>query len=307
MQVVLRLLALLGLVGLSQGMRVRSKASRAPVPATGSGASSHDGVQAFVNMALPGSVKHSYSDNEYMVHFPESQQDSCHAILFGVGTHMSVGDYGNMSTALVQKGFVVVIIDPERGSLSKLDSHRSKAAFEFAKRTLPSWVSTCGRFDKWIMGGHSAGGGTIHAVVAHNPSLADAMFSMDPFDIANNGESEIIDTPALFWGFDFTGCFVSKENAAAMAFANTAHTRRVLVRVQKEMILNFCGYSPKYYHCSVADSGCTGCGNCESTPPEFYRDVANSVDQFVVDAFASSWDPQVLNMKMDVPVEVFAG
>jgi len=264
-------------------------------------------IAALVCPVLSGSVKKSFDKNEYMVYFPENQQESCHAIVFGVGTFMSCDQYSVMSEALVQKGFAVVIMDAEKGSMSKLNFRKSKTAIEFAKENLQSWAPTCTRINKWILGGHSAGGGTAHAVAGSIPSIADAMFQMDPFDIGLNGNNAVVTIPSLIWGFDFTSCFVTKEKAAAKAFEYTSSDRSVFVRVKEVKIKGCLFSSPKFLHCSVADAGCTGCTNCNDTPPEFYRDVANTVEQFVLDAFARSWKPEVMNLKVDVPVERFDG
>ena len=62
-----------------------------------------------------------------------------------------------MSAALVEKGFAVVIMDAEKGSMSKLNFEKSKTAIEFAKENLPSWAPTCSRINEWLLGGLSAG------------------------------------------------------------------------------------------------------------------------------------------------------
>ena len=51
------------------------------------------------------------------------------------------------------------------------------------KRSLLSWTSACGTVSKWVVGGHSAGGGSVHSAVSADPSLADALFSVDPYEI----------------------------------------------------------------------------------------------------------------------------
>jgi hypothetical protein len=262
-------------------------------------------IAAFTRQALAGSVKKSFSNNEFVVHFPDSSQESCDVIMHAVGTFTSADKYANFSQALVRRGYVVVIVDPQKGNPTKLDSEKSKEAFEFAKSYLPSWFSTCGRFNKWILGGHSAGGGTAHAVIAANPSLADAVFSMDPFDLSSNGGNAVISKPALYWGFDFTSCFVTKEKSALMAFDNTDNERRVFVRVQKETIWTGLGWGPKIFHCSHVDGHCTACGSRLPTPPELFEDIANTVDQFVKDAFTRTWNPKVIEVKTSVPVEMF--
>jgi len=262
-------------------------------------------IAALVCPALSGSVKKTFSDKEYMVYFPENQQESCHAVVFGVGTAISCDKYTQMSEQLLQRGFAVVIMDPEKGSMSKLNFKKSKAAIEFAKENLLSWAPTCSRINKWILGGHSAGGGTAHAVAGFNPSIADAMFQMDPFDIGLNGYDAVVSLPSLIWGFDFTSCFTTKEKAASKAFELTSNARKVFVRVKEERVKGCLFTAPKYLHSSIGDTGGIACNSCSDTPPEFFRDVANTLEQFVLDAFARSWKPEVINLKVDVPLEMF--
>lgn len=250
-----------------------------------------------------GQVKKSFSANEFVVYYPESSQDVCDVIMFAVGTAVSVDQYGNFSHSLVGKGYVVVIVDPQKGSLTKLDFEKSKAAFETAKSGLGDWISTCGSFEKWIMGGHSAGGGTAHAVISANPSLADAVFSFDPFDLGLNGRSAVVNKPALYWGFDFTSCSATKEKSAQMAYDLTDNERRVLVRVKKVGS----SFNPTFFHCSLVDGGCFFCSRFFDTPPEFFVDLSNTVSQFITDAFARTWAPEVINIKTTVEVDMISG
>merc|ERR1719203_739480 len=222
--------------------------------------------------------------------------------MHAVGTATSVDKYGNFSKSLVDKGYVVAIVDPQRGSPTKLDVEKSKTAFELAKLSLGDWISTCGRFDKWIMGGHSAGGGTAHAVISANPSMADAIFSFDPFDIGMNGGNAVVNKPAIYWGFEFTSCFVTKEKSAQMAYDLTDNERRVFVRVRKVGS----NWSPTFFHCSLVDGGCLGCSRSYPTPPEFFVDLSNTVDQFIRDAFARTWAPQVINLKTNLEVDMIS-
>lgn len=261
-------------------------------------------MAALARPSSAGSVTEGSSERQFKVHFPDSYQQRCKAVMFAVGTGVRVEGYDSMAAALVQKGFVVVIVDPERGSMTKLDPVKLLPAFEEAKSTLLTWTSACGGIDKWIVGGHSAGGGTAHTVVAKNPAIADAVFSVDPFEIGSNGEGTV-NKPALYWGFDFTSCFVSKSKAAVAAFDQTAGGRRVFVRVKKVSQWSLCGYAPKYFHCSIVDGGCTACTNCKDTPSSFFEDVANTVDTFVQDSFRSSWNPRVVDVVTTTPVDMF--
>jgi len=257
-------------------------------------------VAVLTRQALAGSVTKSFDANEFVVHFPDDHQESCDVIMHAVGTFTAADKYATFSEALVERRYVVVVVDPERGSMTKLDAPKSRAAFQLVRKELLSWISTCGRINKWIAGGHSAGGGTAHSVLASNPEIADAIFSVDPFDISSNGDKAVVNKPALYWGFDFTSCFVTKEKSALMAFENTINERRVFVRVKKVG-----GFRPTFFHCSHVDGHCLGCGRSQPTPPEFFLDMAATVDQFIQDAFTRTWNPKVIELKTAVPVEMF--
>jgi len=214
------------------------------------------------------------------LHYPDSPQTSCEAILFSVGTAVSVGGYDSMAKALTEQGFVVAIVDPQKGNPTKLDVEKLRQAYSHVKENLVDWAGDkCQSVSKWIVGGHSAGGGTAHKVFASDPSMADAVFSVDPFTKGDMGGD--VNLPSLFWGFDVSTCFVTKELAAAGYYALTSSDKRVFVRAERMMTWTACGYSPKYFHCSVVDGGCTACTNCMDTPDYFFEDVANSVRIFV--------------------------
>merc|ERR1719203_2501646 len=153
---------------------------------------------------------------QFAVHTPSTHGGSCAAVLFSVGTASSVTGYDSMASALTAKGFIVAIVDPEMGFPFKNDVDKLHDAYSYAKDNLVSWSDgACGSISKWLMGGHSAGGGTAHKVLAMNPSMADGIFSIDAFTNAGLGEHKV-DLPSLHWGFDVTTCFVTKEDAAAV-------------------------------------------------------------------------------------------
>merc|ERR1711920_878356 len=126
------------------------------------------------------------------------------------------------------------------------------------------------------------------------------MGSFDPFDLSDNGESAIVDKPALYLGFDFTSCSVTMEKSAQMAYDLTNNERKVFVRIHHAG-----GTWPQYYHCIHVDGGCSFvCSRNEPTPPEFFVDLSTIVDQFVQDAFASTWAPTVINYTPTCTMEI---
>jgi len=237
---------------------------------------------------------------EWSLHYPAASQTSCEVVLFSVGTGASVGGYDSMSKALTDQGFAVAIVDPERGSMTKLNVEKLRAAYSHVKEIFVGEAGDkCQSVSKWIVGGHSAGGGTAHQIFARDPSMADAVFSVDPFaraDIVGG-----VNLPSLFWGFDVTTCFVNRRDGAQGYYLATETEKRVFVRAQREMAWTLCGYSPRYFHCAIVDGGCTACTNCKATPDYFFDDVAKSVRVFVDNlegTFAPSFD-------MQVPTDIF--
>ena len=76
----------------------------------------------------------------------------------------------------------MAIVDPEKGFPFKLNVEKLRSAYAHAKENLVSWSDgACGSVSKWLLGGHSAGGGTTHKVLAADPSMANGIFSVDPF------------------------------------------------------------------------------------------------------------------------------
>ncbi|MBN2108861.1 MAG: hypothetical protein JW832_15660, partial [Deltaproteobacteria bacterium] len=132
-------------------------------------------------------------------------------------------------------------------------------------------------------------------------SLADAMFSIDPYNI--EGASRI-NLPGLYWGFDITTCFVEKTDAAMAAYYY-CDGPRAFYRVNKTYSWGPCGYSPKYYHCSFADGSCPACTNCMYTPSAFYTDVAKSVNKFTNAAFYGIWSKANVTVSTTTPTTLF--
>jgi len=80
------------------------------------------------------------------------------------------------------------------------------------------------------------------------------------------------------------------------------------VRVDRVYSWGPCGYSPKFFHCSIADGGCPLCTNCMVTPSYFFDDVARSVNAFVNSALLQdAWDPSSALVKTQTPTQTFVG
>ena len=256
-----------------------------------------------------GSVWADYFDKEIStgdirVFYPGTTASSCDAILFGVGTSMSADSYDKLSNALIEYGYIVVIMDHNPGNMIKTSSSKYSALASDVKSNLVSWLSStnCTEIDLWVLGGHSAGGQAAQNAISDDSSLADAIFSVDPYDCSETGDIAI---PALYWGFNFTSCFVTKSDAAEAAYYSS-NGPRVLQRVKRKYTFGPCGFAPKFFHCSVGDGHCLACTNCITTPDYFFTDMANSVNKFIDAAFNGTWSED--NLEIDdatLPVELF--
>jgi hypothetical protein len=216
---------------------------------------------------------------------------------------MSRSSYDFLSAQLNTKGYVVVIMDHQRGNLTKTDAGKYRDCANLVKGQIAAWLAPVGYSSvaHWIMGGHSAGGQAAQNAVAANPGLAHAIFSIDPYNLSGAAR---VSGPALYWGFQTTTCFVGANDAAKAGYYGT-DGRRAFVRVNEKYSLGPCGYSPKYFHCSFCDGHCPGCTNCMTTPNHFFVDVANSVQKFVNAAFYKPWSKANLSVSTTTPTTLF--
>jgi len=243
------------------------------------------------------------SSGKVRVHYSEQTASACDAVLLGVGTAMGAKDYDKLSEQITKYGYVVAILDHAPGDAFKTDENQYKNLAEDVKLNLLSWLgdTNCTSIEHWVMGGHSAGGQAAQNAVAHNQGLADAVFSIDPYNMNN---VDPIYVPAMYWGFEATTCFVEVEDASKKAY-NKTHAQRAFYKVADKYQWGPCGYSPKYFHCSFCDGHCPVCTNCKTTPNHFYKDVARSVDKFIRAAFYGNWSKSALTMSSETPLTLY--
>lgn len=256
-----------------------------------------------ISTAIAANKDINASNGTVSIHYPTNKGPQCDAIVLGVGTAMSADGYDKLSTQLVGKGFVVAILDHNVGNIVKTDKNKYRALALEVKSKMLQWISDsqCTAIAHWIMGGHSAGGQAAHNALVDDSTLADAVFSIDPFDVSGSGQ---VNLPALYWGFDVTTCFVEKDKAAKAAYLRSTQ-ERAFFRVAKKYSWGPCGYSPKYFHCSFCDGHCPACTNCMTTPDHFFVDVATSVRRFVNARFYGSWSKSAVTTTTTTPVKLF--
>ncbi len=248
-------------------------------------------------------VDQTTSNGQMRIVYPGSPASTCDAILIGVGTSMSRSDYDNLANQLITYGYVVVIMDHNPGDMVKTDATKYRNCALDVQANLLTWLSGtgCTAIAHWILGGHSAGGQAAQNAISADSTLADAIFSLDPYDCSDAGS---VSLPALYWGFNVTTCFVTKEDAAMAAYYGST-SGRAFYRVKKVYIWTVCGYSPKFFHCSFCDSHCPGCTNCTYTPSYFFSDIAKTVNKFINAAFYGTWSKANLTVSTTTPTELF--
>jgi len=253
--------------------------------------------------AFAAYIDKSLSTGQVRVHYPSNSPTSCDAILLGVGTAMEAGSYDKLSNELIGYGYIVAIMDHAPGNLVKTDATKYANLANDIKTNLLGWISNtnCNSISHWVMGGHSAGGQAAQNAVSSMSTIADAVFSIDPYDISNAGS---VNVPAMFWGFDVTTCFVDKNKAAKAAYYKSTG-QRAFYKVKRKYSWGPCGYSPKYFHCSFCDSHCPACTNCKQTPDHFFVDVGNSVNKFIDAAFYGNWSKSALTISPTTPLTLY--
>jgi hypothetical protein len=243
------------------------------------------------------------ADCSVRVHYPTSVPASAEVFIMAVGTAMSRWDYDNLANQMTTKGYVMVAMDHQPGNLTKTDPVKYQNCANAVKANIATWLAPHGlnTVAHWIVGGHSAGGQAAQNAKSANPALADAIFSIDPYNLTGAGT---VTGPALYWGFNVTTCFVNINDAAKAGYYGTTG-QRAFVRVQRVYSFNPCGYSPKFFHCSFCDNHCPACTNCMFTPASFYVDVANTVEKFINAAFYGTWSKANLTVATTTPIDLF--
>ena len=144
-----------------------------------------------VGLVLSGSAQANYFDKttslgQYRVYYKSPSPAACEAFVIGVGTAMSRDGYDNLAAAISSYGYVVVIMDHQPGSMTKTDAGKYKNCAVEVQNNILGWLSGtgCTHIAHWILGGHSAGGQAAQNAVSGNPGLAEAVFSIDPYDCA---------------------------------------------------------------------------------------------------------------------------
>jgi hypothetical protein len=222
-------------------------------------------------------------------HYDETVS-SCHfALLLGVGTFMDVGDYDNLSKALVNnQNLVVVIMDHNVHNLDKRSSTKFASLANEITFQINTLIPPCTQIQpKLMIGGHSAGGQAAmqaweQGLLSMLPSDVIGFIGLDPYEIsdATMANNIMMNLSGLYWGFSTTTCLVSVQKAAKAAYERTMINGRVLYVIHNEKS------DSQMTHCIFTDKGCgfypLGCGTTRNTTFNLiYTMVAESVQLFL--------------------------
>ena len=217
------------------------------------------------------------------------------AIIIGVGTAMTVDDYGKLAYAIVDElnhaSVLLVILDPVPHSPIKLYPKPFARALNRLVAQLQEPFSEdsthCLQKNATIVvGGHSASGaGAFYGTNYFNFPVS-GFLGLDPFPIHQRQQLSI---PALFWGFAHTTCGVSVTHAAVAAYNQSMSGYRVLYQLQNNNHRPNLPSPPgdhqcHYAHCAFTDTGCRiVCPLQCSTDAanDLRRDVAISIRLFL--------------------------
>lgn len=184
-------------------------------------------------------------------HFDNSTHHQCETVaLIGVGTKMGADAYESLSTDIVSdSSLVFIMLDHNPRGMVKLSPKKYAKLVKAVVDKITSLVTACKvpPPNGYIVGGHSAGG---QAAINALPSLSDidllGFLGLDPFNAAKAGH---IDIPGIFWGFARTTCFVTKSDAAALAYNHTTKNR---------VFYQVANTRARITHCIFTDNGCGG-------------------------------------------------
>lgn len=257
----------------------------------------------FTLSSYGGTSDRTTDNGKVRIHYPDSGSNNCAVVMLGVGTAMQTSSYDKLSERIADYGHIAVTLDHAPGNMIKTDANKYKNLAEDVKDQLLNWISasSCNVVNHWIMGGHSAGGQAAQNAIANSIGLADGIFSIDPY---NAKDTDPVNIPAMYWGFNSTTCFVTVDDAAKEAYKRS-DDRRAFYKVDTKYSWGPCGYSAKYFHCSFCDGHCPGCTNCKITPDHFFDDVAKSVDLFIQHGFSSTWSKANMSFSSTTPITLY--
>ena len=140
---------------------------------------------------LSGSAQATYIDKktsapgQVRVFYKSPSPANCEAFILGVGTAMSRDSYDNLANPHDSYGYVVVIMDHQPGSMTKTDAGKFRNCTIEVQNNILGWLSGTGGtgIAHWIPAVTPQAARQRRHAVGGDLNLADAMFSIDPYNI----------------------------------------------------------------------------------------------------------------------------
>lgn len=238
-----------------------------------------------------GAARYYYDDNDRR----DGAQCFAATIVIGVGTAMTVDDYGKLADAIVNElnhdaSALLVIFDPVPHSPIKLYPKPFARALnrlvaQLQETSSEDSIHCLQKNATIVVGGHSASGAGAFYGTKYFDFPVSGFLGLDPFPIQQTQQLFI---PALYWGFARTTCGVSVSHAALAAYNQSLSGYRVMYQLQNDNHhqklpppnVTRCNYA----HCAFTDTGCmVVCPlKCSmDAANDLRRDVAISVRLFL--------------------------
>eukprot|EP00457_Paulinella_chromatophora_P011056 gb/GEZN01011181.1/.p1 GENE.gb/GEZN01011181.1/~~gb/GEZN01011181.1/.p1 ORF type:complete len:317 (+),score=24.12 gb/GEZN01011181.1/:117-1067(+) len=251
-------------------------------------------------------------------------KSSCVVFVIAVGTGMRSDGYNRLGTKLCESGHVMAVVDPNPGSMVKLDSLRFRNAFEAARQNMDAWMlnatnsSKCpGKNWKYVVGGHSAGGQAAANSLAISTEGVNGFLGLDPYNcksVTSKAKTALQKLPGAVWGLKRTTCAVTSDLAASrcyrdIASGSTMEGLHALFHVDNSALT-----CPTYNHCGFSDTGCDGGQSlidicqirCPRSAVDLTDAVAASADRLAdrVHTVDKKWSKADWTLKSSVPLVV---
>lgn len=212
------------------------------------------------------------------------------ALVMGVGTGMSVGDYSQVATVLVQKlGYFIVISDDNPHHLVKLAGSLYAAVFT----SINSWFAENKYvIQSWLVGGHSASGMACVEAITNNwlnvtSGSIDGFVGFDPYEYKLNPPGTYnVPITSIIWTMSHGGfgdlnflmyCIPNLDKSGKGFYDHATSTPNTC---SNHSLFTF---SDTTSHCVFTNKNCNGlCGSSGSVNrDETYHNIADSIQKFI--------------------------
>mmetsp|Transcript_11469 Transcript_11469/g.21449 ORF Transcript_11469/g.21449 Transcript_11469/m.21449 type:complete len:316 (-) Transcript_11469:2313-3260(-) len=231
----------------------------------------------------------------------------CKTVLFlGVGTAMSVDDYDNLSTLIVDGNEIMaVVIDHNPKWFVKLSWRKFASLYNTIVSSLHQIIPVCEgkRNDLILLGAHSASGQAAVEALPNLTRTPDGFIGLDPYKITTTSTHHEDATmqvdesiPTLNWGFARTTCGVNIDQAAKALYRMTNRKHRVFFRVNNTENSTNHGVA----HCIFTDKGCGIICGTKGKGDWILLAVAHSIHLFVDSVQGNFFDKETFILPEEI-------